>query len=243
MDDSFLILIPARYASTRFPAKPLAPLLGRPMVQWVYDHMLQTGAQVAVVTDSAEIEQTLTPVGVKVVRVDEDVASGSERIHLAYQRYFSEQNFDYIINVQGDEPLLKASSILQIVNFHRAHPHFDVCTALRENHNSQQRDDANNVKAVFDVSSGECFYFSRSAVPYQANPWWLHLGIYCYRPSALKSFCQLPPSSLEQMERLEQLRLLQNKMRIGAVVLKDDQSFGVDTPEDLKRVEHILNNR
>ena len=118
MTSEILALIPARFQSTRFPGKPLTPLLNRPMIQWVYENIQSDGIKAVVVTDDERIETAVRGFGGEVVRVDDAVTTGSERIQLAYERHFSQDNFKVVINVQGDEPLLKASELKRLAEFH-----------------------------------------------------------------------------------------------------------------------------
>lgn len=197
-------------------------------------------AEVFVVTDDSRIEDHLKELGHNVLRVDDDVISGSERIFLAYDRHLKEKTFDFIVNVQGDEPLLRASDLEGLVRFHQQ-SRFDICTIVEPKKDFAEFKIPDRVKAVYEEKSGKCHYFSRSPVPHdrdgdQLKEWYLHVGIYSYRPEALVKFCQNPPSDLEQIEKLEQLRALGLGMTIGAV--KAEHSFmGVDKPEDLEKVE------
>lgn len=246
MDQNALVLIPSRFASTRFPGKPLALIAGKPMVQRVYEGCAHLkNAHVCVVTDNDEIEKCVKNFGGNVVRVDDDVVSGSERIYLAYERFFSKQKFDLIVNVQGDEPLIQNNLLTDLIKFHSAGV-FDVATVLRPmKQNDESFLDPNKVKSIFESASGKCHYFTRASVPYNRSKvadakWFLHIGIYSYRPSALSSFCKLAQSENEKLESLEQLRLLDNGFSIGAI-LSDARLAGVDSPEDIKYVEGVLN--
>lgn len=236
-----LVLIPARYASTRFPGKPLVPLLGKPMIQRVWENVAHF-FDAAIVTDDDRIEAAVKSFGGQVVRVDDDVESGTLRIGLAYERYFKSQDYDFILNVQGDEPLLLGEDLSRLVQFHQDST-FDVTTLVKKEDDKVEFHNANRVKAVFTENTGECHYFSRAAIPHDRSgsdhSWWLHVGVYCYRPKALEAACLLPASPLEQRERLEQLRVLEHGMRIGAVETKSIL-LGVDVPEDVAKVEERL---
>lgn len=239
----WLILVPARYGSSRFPGKPLAKIKDKPMIQYVVDNCVNSGFDYAVVTDNDEIEKTLKAINANVVRVDDDVPSGSERIALAYQRFFSDKNYDYVINVQGDEPLLKGELIKQVGLAHET-VGFDIMTAVKKRSTQDEHfSNPNIVKAVFSESSKQCFYFSRASLPFgreESNyDWFQHIGIYCYKKDALMKFVSHEMSKLENLEKLEQLRALENGMTIGGCIL-DVELIGVDTPEDLERIEGEL---
>jgi 3-deoxy-manno-octulosonate cytidylyltransferase (CMP-KDO synthetase) len=197
-------------------------------------------ATACVVTDDSRIEDHLKDLGHKVVRVDDDVPSGSERIFLAFDRFFKDQNFDFIVNVQGDEPLLQATDLEELVRFHQK-TSFDICTLVESKTDFTEFKVPDRVKAVYEEASGKCHYFSRSPVPHdrdgdQLKEWFLHVGIYSYRPQALVDFCKNPQSELEEIEKLEQLRALGLGMSIGAI--KTTHPFmGVDKPEDIEKVE------
>ncbi len=252
MDKKALVLIPSRYASTRFPGKPLAKISDRPMVQWVYDGCKSIvkdwkDSVVCVVTDNDEIEETVNGFGGHVVRVDDDVPSGSERIQIAYERYFKDQNFDYIVNVQGDEPLINGELLRELLVFQDAEG-FDVGTVVKKMPMTDPGyTDINKVKAIYSNTSGKCHYFTRSPFPHNRNnteglSWFLHIGIYSFKPEVLKSFCTLRPSQYEEIECLEQLRMIDNGFSIGAVPT-DMYLCGVDTPEDIEHIEGVLSGK
>lgn len=241
---SVLVLIPARYGSSRFPGKPLTLIKGASMIERVYLNCQQSGFECAVVTDNDDIETTVKKFGGKVVRVNDDVPSGSERIALAYQRYFADQGAKLIINVQGDEPLLKGEVLRELAEFHLK-SHFDITTLLRER-SSEEEDfrNPNVVKAVWASVSGQCLYFSRQSLPFNREgggeyEWYQHIGVYSYRADVLSKFVKLPISGLEEREKLEQLRALENQMTIGGI-LTTQKLIGVDVPEDVKKVEGAL---
>ena len=251
-----LILIPARYASTRFPGKPLAMIAGKSMIERVYQscaeltlsstdsNIKNLAIEVAVVTDDHRIEEHVKGFGGNVIRIDDDVPSGTERIYLAYQRNFKDQDFDFIINVQGDEPLLKGGDLLDLLDFHLLHPEYHIATLVRKMEDFSDFSDPNRVKAVYNKADGHCLYFSRSPVPYARDKsdlkhWFLHIGVYSYKAQALEAFCSLDEGELEKIERLEQLRALGAGMRIGASTI-DHELIGVDTPEDILKVEGVL---
>jgi 3-deoxy-manno-octulosonate cytidylyltransferase (CMP-KDO synthetase) len=240
-----IILIPARYASTRFPGKPLALIHQQSMIERVYRNCEASGLKTAVVTDHHLIEDHVKNFGGRVLRVDDDVPSGSERIALAFQRFFSTENVSLVINVQGDEPLLKGEVLRELADFH-LHSEFAIATLLRERLSSEEDfKNPNVVKAVWSKTSSQCLYFSRQSLPYDRDPtgkargWYQHVGVYSYRPEVLLKFVQLPASQLETIEKLEQLRALENGFSIGAI-LTQQKLIGVDVPEDIKKVEGAL---
>lgn len=252
MKQNALILIPARFGSSRFPGKPIAKILDKPMIVWVYEGAYKViskypNSKVVIVTDDQRIEDVCREWGKDVVRVDDDVSSGSERIQLAYERYYKDENFDLVINVQGDEPLIEENLLSDLISFH-LNSDYDVATVVKEIIGDQdQKNNPNKVKAIFNKDSGKCHYFSRAPVPFDRDgkggvPWYLHIGVYSYRPNILKKFCSLSQSLHEQFECLEQLRLLDNGMSIGAVT-SDVKLLGVDTPEDIVHVEEVLNGK
>lgn len=252
MNKRVLILIPARYASSRFPGKPLAIISGKSMIQRVCDNCRQTelegiDVEVCVVTDDDRIEKHVKSFGGKVCRVDDDVPSGSERIHLAYKRFFENGKWDRIINVQGDEPLLKSDLLKNLIDFHLSNT-YELATVVKGFIGFDDNfKDPNKVKAVYSEETGKCHYFSRAPIPFMRDEnikledqkWYLHVGIYSYMPSALEAFCKSPASYYEEMEKLEQLRALDLGMSIGAIVT-DKILLGVDVPEDVKKLEGVL---
>lgn len=239
-----VILIPARFQSSRFPGKPLADIAGISMIQRVYKNCQESGLPTYVVTDHDGIEKHVHQFGGKVLRVDDNVPSGSERIALAYERFLKNETPDLVINVQGDEPLLKGNVLKELADFHLA-SNFAIGTLLRER--STKEEDFKNpnvVKAVYSPLSKQCFYFSRESLPYDRDggreySWYQHIGVYSYRPQSLEAFVKLPMSTLEDLEKLEQLRALENQMTIGAI-LTTQKLMGVDVPEDIKKIEGAL---
>lgn len=259
-----LILIPARFGSNRFPGKPLAQILGKSMVRWVLENTSSISHPhidfySCVVTDHPEIEKEILQFSAllpnnfipPVVRVDDDVVSGTLRIELAFRRYFKSKNFDLIVNVQGDEPLLTQKEVVALSEFHLSHfSKFEMGTLIKKEwglHGDFLN--PNKVKVVVSEKNGTALYFSRAPIPFKRDHeaasddyWFLHIGVYSYRPEALSALSRLEISRLEDLEKLEQLRALDNGMKIG-VVETDRILVGVDAPDDLKRVEEILIKR
>lgn len=240
---SVVVLIPARFASTRFPGKPLASIAGKSMIQRVYENSLSSGYPIYVVTDHDGIEDHVKAFGGKVLRVNDDVPSGSERIALACERFLQNQA-ELVINVQGDEPLLEGKVLKELAEFHLSSA-FDIATLLRERSSSDEDfKNTNIVKALFSRPSGQCLYFSRQCVPFDRDggkefSWFQHIGVYSYKVEALEKFVKLPSSELESLEKLEQLRALENGMTLGGVVTTQ-KLIGVDVPDDVKKVEEAL---
>jgi len=239
-----VVLIPARFASSRFPGKPLTLISGKSMIQRVFENCKDSGFSTSVVTDDDRIESHVKNFGGQVFRVDDDVPSGSERIALAFERYLTNERVDLVINVQGDEPLLKGEILKQLADFHLASS-FDITTLMRERSSAEEDfKNPNVVKAVWSQSSKQCLYFSRQSVPFDrdgkdAYPWYQHIGVYSYRPQVLKRFVKLPMAKLEDREKLEQLRALENQMTIGGI-LTTQRLIGVDVPDDVLKVEGVL---
>jgi 3-deoxy-manno-octulosonate cytidylyltransferase (CMP-KDO synthetase) len=239
-----VILIPARFSSSRFPGKPLAEISGITMIKRVYTNCLESGFPVYVVTDHDGIESHVKEFGGRVFRINDDVPSGSERIALAYERFLKNEKPKIVINVQGDEPLLRGPILKELAEFHFS-SQFDIATLLRER--SVKEEDFKNpnvVKAVYSPVSKQCLYFSRQSLPYDRDggrdySWFQHIGVYSYRAEALSRFVKLPMAKLEDLEKLEQLRALENQMTLGAILTKQ-KLIGVDVPDDVKKVEGAL---
>ena len=241
----FMSIIPARYASTRFPGKPLAVLGGKTVIQRVYEQVSSVLCDVYVATDDERIFKCVESFGGKAVMTRADHKSGTDRIQEAVEKIATEA--DVIINVQGDEPFIHPSQIKTLMALFDA-PETQIGTLGKPFDNIEAVSNPNSPKIVTD-NRGFALYFSRSIIPYirgkQQDEWFgeypflKHLGIYAYRREVLKEVTQLPQSSLEKAESLEQLRWLQNGYRIR-VGLTDIETVGIDTPEDLARAEEFL---
>ena len=241
MPKSVLAVIPARYASTRFPGKPLALIAGKPMIQWTYESAKKSKAdRVIVATDDQRIADCVTSFGGEYVMTAVDHPSGTDRIAEAV----SEIEGDLIINLQGDEPLLPAVVIDELIDKMQADESLGMGTAaVPEAYTEELSKDANRVKVVIDQQS-QALYFSRSGIPYYRNlpenPSLLtHWGVYAYRRRVLEQFIQWPQTPLEHAESLEQLRALENGVKIH-VLVTDQRSIGVDVPDDILKVEEYL---
>ena len=242
----FMAIIPARYASTRFPGKPLAVLGGKTVIQRVYEQVSSLLDEVYVATDDERIFQAVEAFGGRAVMTRADHKSGTDRIEEAAEKIGSQA--DVIINVQGDEPFIQPSQIKTLMQLFDA-PETQIGTLGKRFENIEGVENPNSPKIVTD-NRGFALYFSRSPIPFVrgkersewlANyPFLKHLGIYAYRREVLREVTQLPQGNLEKAESLEQLRWLENGYRIR-VGLTDVETVGIDTPEDLKRAEEFLN--
>jgi len=236
-----VIVIPARLASSRLPAKALADIGGKPMIVRVWERACAAAVgPVVVATDAAEIAAAVAAAGGRAVMTDPAHASGSDRIAEALAAIDPAGAYDLAVNVQGDEPLVEPDAIRAAVGA-MDDPAVDIGT-LAVPADPAERDDPNAVKvagALVAPGRFRALYFSRAAVPWGEGPVWRHIGLYVYRRAALARFVALPPSPLEQRERLEQLRALEAGMRID-LALVDRASRGVDTPADLARVRAIF---
>lgn len=234
------VVIPARYASTRFPAKALALLCGKPLVQHVVEKAAASQADlVLVATDHEKIKSAVEAAGGRAVMTAEQHPSGTDRIAEAISKVG--EDIDIIINVQGDEPLIPTSVIDELITIMKSNPALEMATVAVPGNPETMTE--NNVKVVFGADKF-ALYFSRSLIPFCRTggipaPVYLHWGIYAYRRSALEKFVKLPPGVLENCEKLEQLRALENGIKIY-VHVSNLESIGVDTPEDLKRAERKL---
>jgi 3-deoxy-manno-octulosonate cytidylyltransferase (CMP-KDO synthetase) len=237
-----IVLIPARMGSTRLPGKPLAEIGGEPMIVQVWRRGVEAGVgPVYVACAEAEILRAVERAGGKAVLTDPDLPSGSDRIHEALMKIDPKGSFDAIVNVQGDLPTLDPSLIRRVLD-PLSDPAVDIGTLAVKIARAEERDDPNVVKVVagFGITGiARALYFSRAAVPGGAGPHYHHIGLYAYRRAALERFVKLPQGELERREKLEQLRALENGMRID-VVLVDTLPLGVDTPAELERARALL---
>ncbi|MDH4195879.1 MAG: 3-deoxy-manno-octulosonate cytidylyltransferase [Candidatus Aminicenantes bacterium] len=232
-------VIPARYGSTRFPGKPLALIKGRPMIQWVYEAARRARylERVIVATDDERIAAACRGFGAEAVMTSPDLRSGTERAAEVSQ--IIDNNI--IINIQGDEPLLSGGLIDRLVEALQD-PAVRMASLMRRETDLSLLADPNRVKVVVD-KDGWALYFSRSGLPSEAADYFFqHIGIYGYRKELLREFCAWPPARLERMERLEQLRALENGVRIK-MVETDHPALSVDVPRDIIGVERFLDEK
>ncbi len=234
-------VIPARFASTRFPGKPLHPIAGKPLLEWVIRGAKQSKhiSELILATDHDGIAALGHKLGVKVVMTDSQLPSGSDRVWAAAQGFDAE----YIVNIQGDEPLLKGELIDDLVQG-IIKSRTEMATLIKELNPSDLSQP--NVVKVITNQKGEAIYFSRLPIPYtRMQPegkilaCWQHLGLYVYKKDFLKTFCTTSPCLLEQAESLEQLRALWLGAKIQTISV-DYHCMGVDSPEDVQKVEPYL---
>ena len=246
------IVIPARYASTRLPGKPLLPLAGKPMVQWVYERARASGAEeVWIATDDARIAQAAAGFGAPVCLTRADHASGSERLaEVVAQRGWPDEAV--VVNLQGDEPLMPPALLDQVATALAADAGAAIATVCARIHAAAEVFNPNVVKVVRD-DAGRALYFSRAPIPWQRDAWkdgarvlpegatfYRHIGLYAYRAGFLRRWPGLAPSPLEQAESLEQLRALWHGFAIAVIDSAELPGPGVDTPEDVPGVERLL---
>jgi 3-deoxy-manno-octulosonate cytidylyltransferase (CMP-KDO synthetase) len=238
----FQVIIPARYASTRFPGKPLADIHGKPMVVQVCDRAAQSGAgTVHVATDDERIASAVRKHGHKALMTRADHGSGTDRLAEAAQLLGLKED-EIVVNVQGDEPLIAPQLIFEVADLLEKRREAAVSTACHAIHDSASLANPNVVKVVLDAK-GYALYFSRSQIPYPREPGatcYRHAGIYGYRAGFLKLYCALAPSPPEKAEALEQLRVLWHGYRIAVAVSETEIPPGVDTPQDLEAVRGML---
>ncbi len=242
MAERVLILIPARMASTRLPGKPLADIAGLPMIVHVMRRAqaASVGA-VAVATDSDVIAAAVEKAGGRALMTRADHVSGSDRIYEALGTIDPEGRAEIIVNVQGDLPTLTPPDIAAAIA-PLADPAVDIGTIAAEIRTREERSNPNVVKVVgtpIAPTQLRALYFTRATAPAGAGPLYHHIGLYAYRRAALSRFVHLPPSPLEQRERLEQLRALEAGMRIDVTIV-GSVPLGVDTSEDLERAREML---
>jgi len=246
----FIVIIPARYASTRFPGKPLANMAGKPMIQRVYEQAKKAVDDVWVATDEERILDVVQAFGGKAVMTSNEHKSGTDRIQEAYSKI--EGEFDVIINVQGDEPFIQPEQIESLKDCFDSKS-VELATLVKPFRKEDGFDalfNPNSPKVVINKNN-EAIYFSRSIVPYirdvhhtewlNRHTFYKHIGMYAYSADVLSEITQLPQSSLEKAESLEQLRWIENGYRIK-VGYTDIETIGIDTPEDMNRAIRFLNS-
>lgn len=244
----FLGIIPARYASTRFPAKPLAVLGGKPVIQRVYEQVTSLLDDAVVATDDERIAHAVLAFGGRVVMTSTEHRSGTDRCYEALTKV--EGDFDAVINIQGDEPFIQPSQLQAIMDCFQDEE-TQIATLVKPFTPADGYDaleNANSPKVVVNRNM-QALYFSRSIIPYTRNKerrewlaghtYYKHIGLYAYRTQVLKEITSLPQSSLELAESLEQLRWLENGYVIK-VGISQVETIGIDTPEDLERAEAFL---
>lgn len=248
---NYLGIIPARYASTRFPGKPLANLGGKPMIQWVYENTLQSLENVIVATDHPDIHSAVNRFGGKVIMTSPDHPSGTDRCAEVLETLREKgESYDVVLNIQGDEPLIRNTHLSILMH---AFDRDDIQIATLANVIEDPAELFNpNVVKVVTGKGGKALYFSRSPIPHLRNrpeeDWFngfkylKHLGMYAYRSEVLSKITRLKTSPLEQAESLEQLRWLEHGYSIR-VHITTEVSMGIDTPEDLEKAREIISSQ
>ena len=235
------IIIPSRYASTRLHAKPLIEVEGKPIIQWVYEKAsaVKQADEVIVATDHEEIYNCVKFFGGHVEMTREDHKCGSDRIAEVAQRH---PDMDYIVNLQGDEPMITPESIDSVITALKTGENADIATLLRVIDDEKEVENPNLVKCVID-NNNFALYFSRSKIPYERNfgeaVFYGHIGLYGYKREALFKMTSLPQTMLEKTESLEQLRALQSGMRIITSIV-NFKPIGIDTKEDVEEFKKAV---
>jgi len=251
---SFSVVIPARYASSRFPGKPLADLAGKPMLQHVYERACESEAvRVIIATDDERIAEVAQEFGAEICMTSSEHPSGTDRLQEVVHKlgFYAD---DIVVNVQGDEPLIPPRIINQVAHNLMALPMAGIATLSEPIETVEALTNPNVVKVVTD-HNGMALYFSRAPIPWPRDsfmdeagrsrmpdgfPWQRHIGLYAYRVKLLNDFVRWPPAALEQTECLEQLRALWNGVGIHVDAADETPPAGVDTPEDLERIRQLL---
>jgi 3-deoxy-manno-octulosonate cytidylyltransferase (CMP-KDO synthetase) len=239
MSPKILTIIPVRLASTRLPGKPLADICGKSMIERVYNQALKANlGDVVIACDGQEIAKEAEKIGAKFVITNPNLPSGTDRIFAAYQNL--NKKYSIIVNLQGDLPNIDPSVIIAAANAAK-NPHCDIATVASKITNFSEINNQNVVKIAM-TKTGRALYFSRSAIPYSKNnedDYFHHIGIYAYKTDALEKFVSLQPSNLEKRESLEQLRAIENDMKIFVEVV-DAHPLSVDTKEDLEIIRNLI---
>ena len=248
----FRVVIPARYASTRLPGKPLADIGGCPMIEHVWRRAAESGAeQIVVATDDARVEAAASRFGADVCLTRSDHQSGTDRIAEVADRY-AWPDAAIVVNLQGDEPTMPPGLLRQVAGLLASHPGASIATLAVTIRDREELFDPNVVKVV-TARQGHALYFSRAPIPWHRGSFpsregelpagaafWRHLGIYAYRVGFLRRFVTWPAAGMEECEALEQLRALWQGERIQVALADEAPAGGVDTPEDLERVRGLL---
>jgi 3-deoxy-manno-octulosonate cytidylyltransferase (CMP-KDO synthetase) len=244
-------IIPARYGSTRLPGKPLVSICGKPLIYWVWKQARKARSldRVLVATDDQKVKEVVEQFGGEAVLTSANFASGSDRVASVARRL----NYDIVVNIQGDEPLISPGAIDKLVNTLKSDRKVLVATLATAIQGEAELRDQNVVKVVFN-QDGQALYFSRHRIPFwltngkknldinSLQPFYAHIGVYAFRKDFLLKFVSWKPSRLEKLERLEQLRILEKGYSVK-VVKTSFKSQAVDTPKDVKRVEKILRGK
>jgi 3-deoxy-manno-octulosonate cytidylyltransferase (CMP-KDO synthetase) len=238
---SSLGIIPARYASVRFPAKALFEIQGKPLIQHTYERALLCSDidRLVVATDDTRIAQCVIAFGGDVVMTSVDCLNGTERLAEVVRENEQYQDYEIIVNIQGDEPCFKPSTLSALIDLLQQDDSAVMATPVTPIRRREDFHDPHTVKCVLD-KDGHALYFSRSGIPYgEAASAYHHLGLYAYTKSFLLTYADLCDTPLQQSESLEQLKALEHGYRINVAVV-EDAAIGVDTPEDIQKVEAHL---
>lgn len=236
-----LIVIPARYQSTRFPGKMLAPIKGKTLVQRTYDNLKNAiDTPILIATDDVRIQKHAQEFGADVLMTPASCANGTHRVYRAIEKHPKVSKQTLIINVQGDEPLLDPKSIERLIQAFDQDASLKMATLATPFKTLKEAKDPSNVKCVLDVN-GYALYFSRALIPHTLsyNKVYHHHGVYAFRKSFLEIYEKLPSTPLQLLEDLEQLKVLEHGYRIR-VFIEKNPSFGVDLPSDIKKLERLL---
>lgn len=236
-------VVPARYGSSRFPGKPLCDLMGKPMIQHVYERALgaRLVERILVATDSERIYKTVRDFGGEAIMTRENCRSGTDRVAEVAEKY----PYDIFVNIQGDEPLMESGLIDETIEPMLKDGEIQIATPAKAISSETEYLDPNVVKVVCNRDDF-ALYFSRSPIPYSSNgkvkKAYKHIGLYVYRREALLKLSRMDMTELEMVESLEQLRAIENGYKIKVIISSYD-SVGVDTPEDLERVKRLMEKR
>lgn len=240
-------IIPSRYDSVRFPGKPLAKVGGKSLVQRTYENAKRSSMidYLIVATDDQRIFDHVKEFGGNVIMTSSSHLTGSDRLVEVLEKEDKVQNAEMILNIQGDEPLIEPEVLESVINALQSDKECVVSTAVIPLHSEELAIDRSIVKCVFDQNH-RAIYFSRALIPHGKNgklqedtAYYHHLGIYCFRPQFLITYASLEPTPLQKAECLEQLKIIENGYKIKVAVV-ESESIGIDTPEDLKKVEQML---
>ena len=244
---NFIAIIPARFASTRFPGKPLAIIDGKTMIARVYEQVCKANcfSQVWIATDDTRIETEAQHIGAKVKMTSTKHRSGTERCAEVVSKITCNEN-DVIVNIQGDEPFINPQQIIELTSCFN-NEEVQIATLLKQITDNNLIQNPNVVKVVTDLQNN-ALYFSRNVIPYLRNntsqtpTYYQHIGIYAYKVTVLQKIVALPMTNLEMTEQLEQLRWLEHGFKIHTHITAIDSAIGIDTKEDLELVINLLKN-
>jgi 3-deoxy-manno-octulosonate cytidylyltransferase (CMP-KDO synthetase) len=237
-----IIIIPSRLASTRLPNKPLADINGKTMIEHVYLRAKEANiADIYIACCDQKLYDHVKNFGANAIMTDPELPSGTDRIHQALTKIPNAQQYKYILNLQGDLPNIAPQILIETINLLKNNDNADISTAVTEIIEEELKTDPNIVKAITSFgktqTSNKIHYFTRSTAPYGGATLYEHIGIYCYRVNILKKFISLAPSNLENSEKLEQLRALENNMNIYACKIPSKlKPISIDTKSDLTKI-------